>query len=163
MPEAHQPMQQPAQATLVDQINNPIAVTPTTPPTQAPIVGQGPVTESAPLNVAMGAAVVGASQYGMAAMTQSTDVLAVSVFLNLLGQLVKGFKWFDEHKLLILVFLVASFLVCYFVLYGQDHNLVASFKTMANSTMQAVLNYKGDKAAGLNVMPPTPAEREFGA
>lgn len=132
--------------------------TPDQPP--LPIVGQGPVTGSAPVNMAMGATVIGASQYGMAALTQSTDVLSVSVFLNLLGQLVKGFKWFDEHKLLILVFLLASFALCFFVLY--NHDAVASFKTMANATMQAILNYKGDKAAGLNVMPPTPEEKEFG-
>lgn len=139
-------------------LDNPVAVTATKPPTHAPVIGQGPVTSSAPLNVVMGASVAGATQAGFAAVTGEGWVLATSMFLNLVGQLVKGPKWFPEHKGLIVVMLLVSFAVGYFVLFGGVDNLTErvreSFVNMSNSTMQAVINYKADKAAGLNVMPP---------
>jgi hypothetical protein len=112
--------------------------------------------------MAMGAAVVGASQYGMAAMTGGPEVLGTSTFLNLVGQLFKRIKWFPEHEGLIVVFLVVSFLVAYFLLPTIGHDAGRAFLHMANSTMQAILNYKGDKAAGLNVMPPVEPEKEYG-
>lgn len=143
-------------------VTNPVAGTATVPPTRAPIVGQGPITESPPINIAMGAAVVAGSQYGMAAMTGGPEVLGTSVFLNLVGQLFKGYKWFPEHKGLIVLFLIISFVVAYFLLPGTAHEAGRAFLHMANSTMQAILNYKGDKAAGLNVMPPTEPEKEYG-
>lgn len=139
---------------------NPVATTPMG--AVAPVVGQGPVTQSAPLNVAMGAAVVGASQYGMAALTGGAEVLGTSVFLNLLGQLFKGAKWFPEHRGLIVLFLIISFVVAFLLLPNTNHDAGKAFLHMANSTMQAILNYKGDKAAGLNVMPPVPIENEYG-
>lgn len=108
----------------------------------------------------MGAGVVGGSHWGMAQMTGGPEVLGTSVFLNLVGQLCKKFKWFPEHEGLILLFLVSSFVIGFFILF--QHDTARAFLHMANSTMEAILNYKGDKAAGLNVMPPTPVEREFG-
>lgn len=138
---------------------NPVATTPTNPTTTAPIVGQGPITSSAPLNMAMGAAVVGTSQWGMAALTGGPEVLGTSVFLNLMGQLFKGAKWFPEHKGLIILFLVVSFVIAYFVLFDREAG--RAFLHMSNSTMEAILNYKGDKAAGLNIMPPVPEHKEY--
>lgn len=142
-----------------DTLENPVATTATRPHTTAPVIGQGPVTTNAPLNIAMGMGIAGASQAGFAAMTGDAWVLATSTFLNLVGQLVKGPKWFPEHKGLIIVMLVVSFVIGYFIWYGgiQDglDRLRESFANMANSTMQAVLNYKADKAAGLNMLPPT--------
>lgn len=136
------------------------------PALQGPIVGKGPVTQNAPLNMAMGASVVGASQAGFMAVTGGGQVLATSVFLNLIAQLVKDLKWFPEHKGLIAVMLVVSFLVGFFIFYAASPDEVTrvgnSFMNMANSTMQAVLNYKGDKAAGLNVLEPVPPEKEYG-
>lgn len=145
-----------------DSVANPVAVTGTVPPTTAPIVGQGPVTTNAPVNMAMGAAVVAGTQYGMAAMTGGPEVLGTSTFLNLIGQLFKRIKWFPEHEGLIVVFLIVSFLVAYFLLPTIGHDAGRAFLHMANSTMQAILNYKGDKAAGLNVMPPVEPEKEYG-
>lgn len=140
-------------------LENPVATTATRPHTTAPVIGQGPVTTSAPLNIAMGMGIAGASQAGFAVMTGGGWVLATSTFLNLIGQLVKGPKWFPERKGLIIVMLVISFVIGYFVIFGGLSNdldrLRESFANMANSTMQAVLNYKADKAAGLNMLPPT--------
>lgn len=145
-----------------DSVTNPVAVTPTIPPTRAPIIGQGPVTENPLINTAIGMGVVGASQAGFAAMTGSAEVLGTSTFLNLIGQLFKKVKWFPEHEGLIVLFLAISFVVAYFLLPGTAHEAGKAFLHMANSTMQAILNYKGDKAAGLNVMPPVPEHQEFG-
>lgn len=142
-----------------DTLENPVATTATRPHITAPVIGQGPVTTSAPLNIAMGMGVAGASQAGFAAVTGDGWVLATSIFLNLVSQLVKGPKWFPEHKGLIIVMLLASFLIGYFIWYGSLNDgldrLRESFANMANSTMQAILNYKADKAAGLNALPPT--------
>lgn len=141
-------------------VTNPVAITETHPRTTAPIVGQGPVTESAPLNMAMGAGVVGATHWGMAALTGGPEVLGTSVFLNLVGQLFKNIKWFPEHKGLIVLFLILSFVVAYFVLF--DHNVGRAFLHMANSTMEALINFKADKASGLNIMPSVPEHLEYG-
>lgn len=146
---------------LADTVANPVAITATNPPTIAPIVGKGPVTEHAPLNMAIGAGVVGATQAGFMAVTGGGQVLATSVFLNLISQLVKDVKWFPEHKGLIVVMLLVSFVIGYFIFYQGD--VGNSFINMANSTMQAILNYKGDKAAGLNAMAPVPDHLEFAA
>lgn len=129
--------------------------------TRGPIVGQGPVTNNPLVNMAMGGSVIGVSQWGMAALTGGPEVLGTSVFLNLVGQLFKGYKWFPEHKGLIVIFLVVSFLISYFVLF-PDHNIARAFQHMANSTMEAILNYKGDKASGLNAMPSVPEHLEYG-
>jgi hypothetical protein len=133
--------------------------TPTNPLTIGPVVGKGPVTESAPLNFMMGSGIVGATQAGFAAMTSGPEVLGTSVFLNLISQVVKRWKWFPEHTGLIVVMLVASFVTGYFVLF--DHNAAKAFLNMANSTMAALVNYKGDKAAGLNVLAPVPEHLEY--
>lgn len=131
-----------------------------------PVIVQGPVTESPPLNVAIGASVVGASQLGFMAATGGGQVLATSLFLNLISQLVKDIKWFPEHKGLIVLMLCVSFVIGYFIFYRASPDdatrLANSFTNMANSTMQAVLNYKGDKASGLNMLVPTPADKEYG-
>lgn len=124
-----------------------------------PIVGKGPITDNAGLNTAIGTAVVGASQAGMATLTGGPEVLGTSIFLNLVGQLVKKVKWFPEHEGLIVLFFVLAFLVSVFVLFHGD--IARAFLNAANSTMQALVNYKGDKAAGLNIMPPVPEHLEF--
>lgn len=133
---------------------------------QGPIVGNGPVTGNAALNMGIGAGVVGTSQAGFMAATGGTQVLATSIFLNLISQLIKDQKWFPEHKGLIAVMLVVSFLVGFFIFYAASPDEVTrignSFMNMANSTMQAILNYKGDKASGLNAMEPVPAGKEYG-
>lgn len=130
------------------------------------IVGKGPVTSNAALNMGIGASVVGGSQAGFMAVTGGGQVLATSIFLNLVSQLIKDQKWFPEHKGLIAVMLILSFAVGFFIFYASSPDEVTrvgnSFMNMANSTMQAVLNYKGDKAAGLNALEPVPAGREFG-
>lgn len=150
----------------MDSVTNPVAVTDTRPQTRAPIVGQGPVTEHAALNMGIGAGVVGASQAGFMVMTGGGQVLATSVFLNLVSQLVKDFTWFPEHKGLIILMLLLSFLVGYFIFYStgavdDPARLANSFMNMANSTMQAILNYKGDKASGLNALAPVSDDKEF--
>lgn len=153
---------------------NPIAETPTHPPTTAPIIGQGPVTESAPLNVMMGAGVAGATAWGMAQMTGGPEVLGTAVFLNLVGQLTKKIKRFPEHEGLIALFMALAFIAGLIFFYpaapghqglvgllDDTSRLGKAFLHMANSTMEALLHYKADKAAGLNVMPPTPEHLEF--
>lgn len=135
-------------------------------PGQGPIVGKGPVTDNAALNMGIGAGVIGASQTGFMVATGGPQVLATSVFLNLIAQLIKDQKWFPEHKGLIAVMLILSFAVGFFIFYAASSDEVTrignSFMNMANSTMQAILNYKGDKASGLNAMEPVPAGKEYG-
>lgn len=168
MPDVQQPSGQPLPNRTIETASeapdvSPIAVTATQPPTKAPVVGQGPVTANAPLNMAMGAGVVGATQAGFMAVTGGGEVLATSLFLNLVSQLVKDIKWFPEHKGLIVLMLILSFAVGYFVFYlaspDTGDRIANSFRNMANSTMQAIVNYKGDKAAGLNAL--APADKEF--
>lgn len=141
-------------------------------PTRGPalsnlVVGKGPVTDNAALNMGIGAGVIGTSQAGFMAATGGGQVLATSVSLNLLAQLVKDQKWFPEHKGLIVLMLLASFAIGYFIFYQTSPDdatrLSNSFINMANSTMQAILNYKGDKAAGLNALEPVPEGKEFAA
>lgn len=167
---------QPANSTAQSQadLTNPVVVTPTAPPTQAPVVGQGPVTDSAPINVAMGASVAGATAWGMTQLTGGPEVVGTALFLNLVGQLVKRIKWFPEHEGLIALFLLASFaagLVFFYPhspgvptsdpLWQDTTRLGKAFLHMANSTMEALLHYKADKASGLNIMPPTEPDKEF--
>lgn len=157
---------------------NPVAITPTKPPTQAPVVGQGPVTENAPVNMAMGAGVAGATAWGMAQMTGGPEVLGTALFLNLTGQLTKKIKWFPEHEGLIVLFMVLAFVAGLVFFYphtlgapitgnwiqdllGDTSRLGKAFLHMANSTMEALLHYKADKASGLNIMPPVPMEKEW--
>lgn len=156
MPDVRQP-------DVPEQVTNPVAFTP--PSTIGPIIGKGPVTEHAPVNLAMGASVVGATQAGFMAVSGGGQVLATSIFLNLVSQLVKDIKWFPEHKGLIVLMLVLGFGVGYFVWYLADQDgasrLSNSFMNAVNSTMQAIMNYKGDKASGLNALAPVPTDREF--
>lgn len=116
----------------------------------------------------LGAGVVGASQAGFLAVTGGGQVLATSIFLNLLSQLVKDWKWFPERKGLIVLMLPVSFAIGYFIFYATGNaddpaRIANSFMNMANSTMQAILNYKGDKTAGLNALQPVPPDKEYGS
>lgn len=138
---------------------NPTVVNPTGPGV-APIVGKGPVTDNPVVNTGIAAAVVGGTQAGFAALTGGPEVLGTSIFLNLVAQIVKKPKWFPEHEGLIVIMFVVAFVVGIFLLFGVE-NVGKAFLNAANATMQAILNYKGDKAGGLNVMPPLADEQSF--
>lgn len=124
-----------------------------------PVVEQGPVTTSAPLNAVLGASVVGGANVGATMLTGDPLATAMALFLNLIAQPIKKIKWFPEKEGLIVLMLVVSFGLGYFMLYQGDP--IKSFVTSAISTMLAKLNYKGDKASGLNILEPTPANKEF--
>lgn len=123
------------------------------------------ITQSAPLNVGIAAATVGATNMALTTATAPINgavpaVIATALFLNLVHQVIKKIKWFPEHEGTIIVGLLISFLVGYFLLYHGD--TANSFINAACSTVQSLINYKGDKASGLNILPPTPPELEFG-
>lgn len=136
---------------------NPVVVTPAT---ATPVVGQGPVTQSAPVNLAIGGVAAGAAHAGAAMLTGDPLANAMALFLNLIAQPIKKLKWFPEKEGLIVLFIVVSFLIGWFFLYHGD--AARTFTTTAVSTMLAKVGYKADKASGLNILEPTSAEQEFG-
>lgn len=109
----------------------------------------------------------------MTQLTGGPEVVGTALFLNLVGQLVKRIKWFPEHEGLIALFLLTSFAAGLVFFYPQTPGhatqfiwedtarLGKAFLHMANSTMEALLHYKADKASGLNIMPPTEPDKEF--
>lgn len=131
-----------------------------------PILNGQPLTTDPIKNVGIAAGVVGATQGAMYAATAQMNgplpaVAATSVFLNLVIQPLKKVKWIPEHEFAVIFGLLVSFAVGYFLLYHGD--TAQSFVNSAMSTFQAIVNYKGDKASGMNILPPTPAHLEFGA
>lgn len=124
-----------------------------------------PSTDSKPLNVAMGASVAGVTNTALTVATAPINgpvpaVVATAIFLNLIIQPVKKLKWFPEHEGSIFIGIIVGFIVGYFLLYHGD--TANSFVNAVCSTFQSLANYKADKLSGLNIMPATPPEMEFG-
>lgn len=134
---------------------NPIVVTPTTPPTRAPVVGQGPVTDNPPTNLAMGVAAAATINYGTNWVAAGDPVPnAVALFLNtvVMQPLKRVFPLFRHAEAAVLVMFIVAFGVVYFIVYKGDE--AKAFYDAALSTFQAVANYKADKASGLNILKP---------
>lgn len=105
-------------------------------------------------NAGFGAALTGMDPIGAAANT------GTAVFLNfIVAQPIKKIKNFPEQTLLQPLMFVVAFLALYFIVFHSD--MGKAFITAATSTATAVANYKADKAAGTNLLQPTPPEKEF--
>lgn len=123
--------------------------------TGAPVVTQGPMTTSAPLNVGIGVTAAAVTNYAVAQASGDGWGNAGAVLLNCLMQPLK--KWFPilkQHEYAIIAMLIIMFVLLYFLVF--DRNAAESLKDSAYATFQAIANYKSDKASGLNIM--TPAE-----
>lgn len=128
-------------------------------PARGPVVGQGPLTSSAPLNIGIGTAAVGGVNTGMVALQSAGGdppwANGMAIILNLLMQpLKKQFPLLQQHEWAILVMMAIAFVLGYIVIFHGDS--AKAFINMGYSTVTALGNYKGDKASGLNILPPAP-------
>lgn len=115
------------------------------------------MTASAPLNMGLGAAAVGGVNTGVIALQAAGGdppwANGTAIILNLLMQPIKThIPVFKHGEWAILLMMMAAFALGYFVIFHGDS--AKALMNMGYSTITALGNYKGDKASGLNILPP---------
>lgn len=129
------------------------------PSVAGPVVAGGPMTSSAPLNMGIGAATVGGVHGGLVALQAAGGdppwANGTAIILNLLMQPIKThIPMFKHSEWAILFMMLAAFVLGYFVIFHGDS--AKALMNMGYSTIGALGTYKGDKASGLNILPPAP-------
>lgn len=119
----------------------------------APIVQQGPVTQSAPLNVGLGLTAAGAINAGTMKLSQDDPIHnVIGVLLNLLMQpLKKMFPILKRHEAAVFVMLLIALAVA-ILLSDGDHR--KAFRDGVLGVIDALGNYKADKMSGMNILKP---------
>ena len=141
----------PAQQMVQPDPSNAGAIVATTPPLAPP--GPQGLTPSAPVNMGMGATVIGGSNAGTTAVA-GADVAMLAGGLTLAFQHVKGSKRFNQQRWAHLTLLVAGIAIGVVVLGVLGH---AAWDTAiakgAAIAVQSWMNYSGAKIAGLPGLP----------
>lgn len=130
----------------------PMAV-PIVPPVPT-VVEQKPLTNSVPLNMAIGAGAAGAVNYGVAkGVGDDVWPSGIAIVLNVVMQPAKKMFPFLKHQEWAIVFmLLLGVAVLYFFVFDRD--FARALINGAGGVIDAIGNYKADKAAGLNVFQP---------
>lgn len=127
------------------------AIIATTPP-QPPPAQQG-LTASAPINMGMGATVVGGSNAGTTALA-GADVALLAGGLTLAFQHFKGSSKFDQQRWAHVTLLVGGVLIGVLVLGWLGHQAWdTAIAKGCGIAVQSYLNYAGVKVAGLPGLP----------
>jgi hypothetical protein len=127
------------------------AIVATTPPVSPP--NPTGLTPSAPINMGMGATVVGGSNAGTTAIA-GADVALLAGGLTMGFQFLKGNRHFDQHRWAHLTLLLLGILIGVVVLGILGHQAWdTAIAKGAGIATQAYLNYTGAKVAGLPGLP----------
>lgn len=108
------------------------------------------ITSSAPLNLAAGTGLMGATN-AITATQFGLDVAGVALLCNMLFQWLKHYDWFDQHR----YWPIALLLICVaaFLLVHHEKPEDAVWKSGA-AAFQAAANYASQKASGLGIFEP---------
>lgn len=118
-----------------------------------PIVNKGPITSSAPLNIGLGTAAIAVANYGVSWVTEDKWSSGIALVLNVIMQPAKKMLPFLSHYewACLFMFIVAAALLYFFVFPGD---VAQALVKGGGAVIDAIGNYKGDKASGFNIMKP---------